>query len=513
MLFVVDISLSPIPTKHFQMHTEYKNGKMLFKTDYLTVDVTTMLSEENEKKVRATTAESYRELGNEYYRKKEYKKAFLAYSDGLELDPIHISLKFNKAMAAVAIEYYGTAMLELVSLCRIDSVRQKALMRRVKLTYFMSNYDECSSYLGDMLDEFGTEMEFKDQHEKFTKMTRKRVFERNYGEFEYKSMFEKAKSNMILDYSPFNFNLKVDMDDVRGLGFFSRHEIPFGKMFLASKAHSIACGDTVNTSEAVLAIEFYKKAQDCYFNQVFKKMYTEWSGRNPTLEMESVCNIVQSNAYQLGDLYPGYCGIFKNASYINHSCMPNSQNFFIGNFMFVLSTRNIRPDRELTLSYIDVGLPPKDRKKILEDRFHFTCDCELCLFDEMCMRKSPHFKYILENYATLCKQAQLELEDWEKLRSFLKFLKDRKSDSAAFRRGVLLYSFCSHFDDLEGTVVEMLECFRPSESRFISGKYYEKSLAILMFNPKYAKMLDSYIRQFYFEGYPLKDLLFQTKNK
>jgi hypothetical protein len=72
--------------------------------------------------------------------------------------------------------------------------------------------------------------------------------------------------------------------------------------------------------------------------------------------------------------------LFHHASFINHSCDPNVAMDKVdtdGNVR-LSCRRPVLPGEELTIAYIDCGLPTDQRREKLEWAYAFTCDCSRC---------------------------------------------------------------------------------------------------------------------------------------
>ncbi|KAF8890645.1 hypothetical protein BD779DRAFT_1643693 [Infundibulicybe gibba] len=68
---------------------------------------------------------------------------------------------------------------------------------------------------------------------------------------------------------------------------------------------------------------------------------------------------------------------------INHSCIPNAAVVFpgkpaSGSVMQVTALREILPGEEIVTSYIDTTVSRLQRRKILQETYNFTCECNLC---------------------------------------------------------------------------------------------------------------------------------------
>ena len=66
----------------------------------------------------------------------------------------------------------------------------------------------------------------------------------------------------------------------------------------------------------------------------------------------------------------------------NHSCLNNCTKFAIGNYIFIIATRNIEKGEEIMFSYVENLSTPKLKKQALR-RFKFECTCDMCTKDEV----------------------------------------------------------------------------------------------------------------------------------
>ncbi|KAI9291723.1 SET domain-containing protein [Neoconidiobolus thromboides FSU 785] len=75
-------------------------------------------------------------------------------------------------------------------------------------------------------------------------------------------------------------------------------------------------------------------------------------------------------------------GCYFIASLINHSCINNTTVGFMGTRLVLKALKDIQPEEEITISYLEPGLPYSIRKSRLLDNFYFECKCNLCLEDQ-----------------------------------------------------------------------------------------------------------------------------------
>jgi hypothetical protein len=86
--------------------------------------------------------------------------------------------------------------------------------------------------------------------------------------------------------------------------------------------------------------------------------------------------IFRSNAYNTGD---DHVGMFPKIARINHSCRPNSGNWWSEKTdrRVIYASRDIEKGEEITVSYIPLLKTTKDRQARLQ-QYGFTCDCPAC---------------------------------------------------------------------------------------------------------------------------------------
>ncbi|KAF3136146.1 hypothetical protein TWF703_005791 [Orbilia oligospora] len=79
---------------------------------------------------------------------------------------------------------------------------------------------------------------------------------------------------------------------------------------------------------------------------------------------------------------------FPQASFINHSCVPNTRISIFSDVLFVYAASSISKDEEIFINYMDDDYSPlAQRREFLRDTFGFTCRCARCAFE------SDNFKY------------------------------------------------------------------------------------------------------------------------
>jgi hypothetical protein len=102
-------------------------------------------------------------------------------------------------------------------------------------------------------------------------------------------------------------------------------------------------------------------------------------------DRSSLMTIFRSNAYNTGS---SKVGIFPKIARINHSCRPNSGNYWsVKNEQRVIfAARDIEEGEEITVSYIPLLKSIQERHSRLR-QYGFTCDCAACQSSESSMRR------------------------------------------------------------------------------------------------------------------------------
>jgi tetratricopeptide (TPR) repeat protein len=95
------------------------------------------------------------------------------------------------------------------------------------------------------------------------------------------------------------------------------------------------------------------------------------------ISYNSIVTIRNQNSFEIKEV----CyGIWKNFSFLNHSCVPNAFYFGIGPYLIVKAIKKIKKGDEVTISYIEPK-PFLERQFSLQ-KWEFVCNCDLCLIEK-----------------------------------------------------------------------------------------------------------------------------------
>jgi hypothetical protein len=166
----------------------------------------------------------------------------------------------------------------------------------------------------------------------------------------------------------------------KGLGVFAARDLPRGtKIIIEEPLVSVPVPEMVpgqgfKILDMISSLEdayeaLSPKQQKAFINLHDFKLPGE-ENQNPLL------TIFRSNAYNTGD---SNVGLFPKIARINHSCRPNSGNWWSdkAGHRVIYAARDISKDEEITVSYIPLLKKAKDRQQRLS-QYGFLCDCPGC---------------------------------------------------------------------------------------------------------------------------------------
>lgn len=80
-------------------------------------------------------------------------------------------------------------------------------------------------------------------------------------------------------------------------------------------------------------------------------------------------------------------GLWKYFSLFNHSCLPNTTNYGIGDFVFLMPNRLIKKGEEVTILYLSTPKHNEATNSLLNEIYNFDCNCNLCEAEKISKKK------------------------------------------------------------------------------------------------------------------------------
>ncbi|KAF8855107.1 SET domain-containing protein [Acephala macrosclerotiorum] len=175
----------------------------------------------------------------------------------------------------------------------------------------------------------------------------------------------------------------------KGLGVVATHDLPRGTKIMVEEAllsvpmPEMVPGQGLRLADMLMNLEAAFQTLSPKQQQVFFELHDHRFLRDE--DHSKLLTIVRSNAYNTGD---DQVGIFPKIARINHSCKPNSGNFWSEkeNHRVIYAFRDIEKGEEITVSYIPLLKSIQERHARLY-QYGFTCDCSACQSSESSMRR------------------------------------------------------------------------------------------------------------------------------
>ena len=418
-----------------------------------------------------TITEELKNRGNRFFADKKYDEAIAAFTTGLQIDPNHFYIKSNRSATYMAAELYGLALEDLDQILEIEPENQKALLRLAKTRYLMQEYKLFEQTLSLLNELFGDTEEYKQLLDRLNK----RKEEQSNGLYNLQSLYEQSKNKMFLDHADYQGPIETNTTSGHGNGLYATENVEFGTLLIASKA-------LIATSLENLENCISYKEKDPYFKQIFSKIAKNGN--------------VKDNSISFAPFYSNHFGIFDLPSLINHSCVPNTFHFFIGDFVFIKASRDIKKGEEITIMRISNTISHVKRLDYFTT-INFKCLCKLCALDlEMKKTFGKYDHWIDNKFVTTT--------DIKSLSKCVESLRTKDTVLAKFRVSTLLLHTVK---DSAENIEEILKGFRSSERAIQSVKWYELTLLRYQFVPEFEKELENWIRSAYYDGYPLYNIV------
>ncbi|RDL33978.1 SET-containing protein [Venustampulla echinocandica] len=374
------------------------------------------------------TAREWKEEGNAALKQQNLLLAHENYTQGLQLvtrdgaakEDLVCDLFRNRAYVNLILNRLDEARADaLASLTGLEDQKNKELDSKA---YFRAG---CAAY---DLGEFQEAKRFFEEQQRLTpdrkdaaarlRQTELRIQEQDTGVYDFK----KIKAGLSVgrprvDAASFTRNVRVGESPGRGRGLFANRDIDSGEIIICEKTFCVVWGheeealtamtydsrdDRIRVSPAGLCKAIVQKLLDNP-SQVGKVMdlYGDYQGIDKQLIKEAsglvidafqVHDIVSRNAFGPGSVYSGHhygegefnnasAGLWILASYINHSCISNSEKESMGDLMVLRATRPISANEEITHSY-DASSDYDARTVALMNTWGFTCTCTLCIAEK-----------------------------------------------------------------------------------------------------------------------------------
>ncbi|KAF2033869.1 hypothetical protein EK21DRAFT_57881 [Setomelanomma holmii] len=209
--------------------------------------------------------------------------------------------------------------------------------------------------------------------------------------------------NLHIDAASYTSDTEVKQTFHHGRGLFAKRDFLAGDLIMAEKAFAMP-GYLVNDRSSECSLYSLELVQKLTANPSLRREFFDmddggywpvnaWeitAGEDIPVDVFRVEHIRRRNCFAapmrsvdvLTQATPVRNGFWIHTSYINHSCLPNSVRTFLGDMLFLRTTRHIRAGDEITAQYVTPELTLGERQEKYKSTWGFECDCRLCQVDD-----------------------------------------------------------------------------------------------------------------------------------
>ena len=290
----------------------------------------------------------------------------------------------------------------------------------------------------------------------------------NYlGRYNIEEMINEEKKIFYFNNGDYiNPKLEITFDRKKGIKVIAKDNINKGEYILVEK--SICCcrifdpnNDFESANKIQNPLEFIGEIEyiDCIHNFIkilkkspldYKEFFILFNGENlnqnyeerikklpndliSLINIELIEKIFKYNKYTtIRYLYYKNkigVGLWKYFSLFNHSCLPNTTNLGIGDFIIVTANRQIKKGEEITVLYFTTPKYKEYTKNIIKNIYNFECDYPLCEMEKKSKEKYPELIIYYDEYINKLKNSdKYSIQEHSKnIGDFISFLGKNKN--------------------------------------------------------------------------------------
>ena len=382
--------------------------------------------------------------GNAYFKYGKYKTALREYTKGLQLHPTGTRLLSNRALVYMRMQCWPEALEDLERALIIDREHLKVRFRHCTVLLHLQRAKEAQNLLQKLiydLEDYHRPKGDLNAAKALMELVKRALLELK-GKYDFKALRKEANNvpgqvrrelpRTHMDYRHPQVEVCPATGD-KGRGVFATKYTRHSTLILAEKALVFLPGPSpTHVADQPLPmdrLQYHAVVRDNLLPRVVQKLihhpeigaglyslsdgerYSDAKSQEDLtlVDLPRIRRILQVNHISPNhDQFANYLsspqrneagdsvnamvdlnlesvfggGLWVNPSLFNHSCAPNCAFFVIGDFCFVTTTRDIKPNEELTVPYCSGHLTYTERQHALLTRLDkgFCCQCERCAY-------------------------------------------------------------------------------------------------------------------------------------
>ncbi|KEZ46367.1 TPR domain-containing protein [Scedosporium apiospermum] len=353
------------------------------------------------------TAADWKSAGDKAFLTKSYPISVLCYSRALETDDtgdaaFRTDLFAKRAGANLIMKRYDNAISDAKEAMTGKESDWKLYFTAGRAAYALGDFERSKECYELSLKAKPENAAVQQELEKCDE----RLKEQAEGVYDFRAMARSITAkNIHLDNASFLGNVRIGESPVHGRGLFATKDIKAGEMVFCEKALCVPNEFNLDHNSAAL---FANLVRTCHDNPSLHAKVLDLYGGSyvrsghesdivdgvPVVDVFLLESIRRKNCFsgpRISDAMwqrrwsarrEGMCrGLWITAAYANHSCVPNTNRSFIGDFLISTATMDIPAGTEITHIYV----APRAIYSLRKQQFRnwgFNCHCKLCSAEE-----------------------------------------------------------------------------------------------------------------------------------
>lgn len=438
---------------------------------------------------RKLSYDEHRLEGNNFFTQGKFYDAITTYTRGLAStvsEASIITLRLNRAAALLKVEHYEAALDDCRHVLELNVENEKALYRAAKAFYALEEYEQALIKM-QLCAKVATN---KEEVRNEIKTIRDRLNEKQRGIYDWNMMVTAAKNSLKprLNHASYIGPVRVaNISNEKGRGLVVTRNVCKGELLLCSKAFQICYPVEAspviyinmetklsdNGAQGMLSQKIVNRLiNNPSLTRIFFDLYAgkhrlskipAITSTSPVIDAFWVGDICTMNAFTVIDntlnvqenkvmtfrhdhLCDTPSALFLMPSYINHSCLGNCAQSFIGDMMIVRALDDLQVETELLMTYVDTFLGLEERKLALI-KHGFICNCRLCELDQAESKELQNQRKVaiemFESNISLKIKQNPDSQLWERIQEAEKILNNIENTYVESNRNQLQIRLCS----------------------------------------------------------------------
>ncbi|KAL1867938.1 hypothetical protein VTK73DRAFT_3903 [Phialemonium thermophilum] len=346
------------------------------------------------------SAEEWRTAGDKAFIDRDFPPAIFCYTEALDAsddESFKAGVLAKRAGTNLVLGRYDAAKADALASRTGAPSDWKAYYTAGRASYGLCDYRTSREYLEKALELNPGAAAPKKEYARCLA----RLREEETGDYDFRAMFAGLSPKTVhVDCGSFLSNTRVHESPLHGRGLYAARDIKAGEIVFVEKATFMPNQyEPARASAALYAAMVHQLYDNPSLGATVLQLYDGGIGRTggegatvdgvPVVDVFVLEGIRTKNCFSaplstLEDTKPSVPsgrmakGLWAHASYMNHSCVPNSMRSFLGDMLVSRATRDIAAGEEIFQQYVPVKALLHERLAVYRESWGFECRCPLC---------------------------------------------------------------------------------------------------------------------------------------